>query len=307
MEQRKRLWFAAVKPPMYTVALIPVLVGSALAFSMSGHFTASHFWKVIFASINIIAWLNVSNDVFDHDKDTDKGKAESVVNLTGSRTKCFVASLVFFVIGVGMFFQLTSAAADDRIVKLLSTAIAMGYIYQGPPFRLSYKGLGEPLCFVAFGPLSTTAFYLAQYYCSVGRLAAVTPAVGFAAVAVGITTAIILFCSHFHQIEGDRAAGKISPLVRLGPTQGLQVLRAACFSVYGLAALGIGLGALPPTCVLVLLSLPMLKVFLKFAQETHLVPAQVWPLKRYAIKWHTLFGLTLALGLAAPNWLGLSL
>lgn len=25
-EQRKRLWFAAVKPPMYTVALIPVLV-----------------------------------------------------------------------------------------------------------------------------------------------------------------------------------------------------------------------------------------------------------------------------------------
>lgn len=28
--------------------------------------------------------------------------------------------------------------------------------------RLSYKGLGEPICFVAFGPLSTTAFYLAQ-------------------------------------------------------------------------------------------------------------------------------------------------
>ena len=25
-EQRKRLWFAAVKPPMYTVALIPILV-----------------------------------------------------------------------------------------------------------------------------------------------------------------------------------------------------------------------------------------------------------------------------------------
>lgn len=47
-----------------------------------------------------------------------------------------------------------------------------------------------------------------------------------------------------------------------------------------------------------------LRVFLKFAQETHLVPAKVWPLKRYAIKWHTLFGLALALGLAVPNWLG---
>lgn len=28
--------------------------------------------------------------------------------------------------------------------------------------RLSYKGLGEPICFVAFGPLATTAFYLAH-------------------------------------------------------------------------------------------------------------------------------------------------
>ena len=28
--------------------------------------------------------------------------------------------------------------------------------------RLSYKGLGEPLCFLAFGPLATSAFYVAQ-------------------------------------------------------------------------------------------------------------------------------------------------
>ena len=28
--------------------------------------------------------------------------------------------------------------------------------------RWSYLGLGEPLCFLAFGPLATCAFYLAQ-------------------------------------------------------------------------------------------------------------------------------------------------
>ncbi len=31
--------------------------------------------------------------------------------------------------------------------------------------RLSYKGLGEPLCFLAFGPLATSAFYVAQVGC----------------------------------------------------------------------------------------------------------------------------------------------
>lgn len=88
---------------------------------------------------------------------------------------------------------------DARPLQLLAVALAMGYMYQGPPFRrgcnadclghmqqhsfcnkvlhlalaanelcdvlwyrLSYKGLGEPICFVAFGPLSTTAFYLSH-------------------------------------------------------------------------------------------------------------------------------------------------
>jgi 1,4-dihydroxy-2-naphthoate octaprenyltransferase len=40
---------------------------------------------------------------------------------------------------------------------------------------------------------------------------------------VGSSIAVILFCSHFHQIEGDLAAGKASPLTRLGLDQGLMV------------------------------------------------------------------------------------
>ena len=33
---------------------------------------------------------------------------------------------------------------------------------QCPPFRLSYHGVGEPLCFTAAGPFATSAFYLIQ-------------------------------------------------------------------------------------------------------------------------------------------------
>jgi 2-carboxy-1,4-naphthoquinone phytyltransferase len=42
-------------------------------------------------------------------------------------------------------------------------------------------------------------------------------------VVCGLTTTAILFCSHFHQIEGDKQAGKLSPLVRLGTATGCQV------------------------------------------------------------------------------------
>jgi len=42
-------------------------------------------------------------------------------------------------------------------------------------------------------------------------------------VVVGITTSLILFCSHFHQIADDKAANKMSPLVRLGTANGVKV------------------------------------------------------------------------------------
>jgi 1,4-dihydroxy-2-naphthoate octaprenyltransferase len=106
--------------------------------------------------------------------------------------------------------------------------------------RLSYKGLGEPLCFVAFGPLATTAFYLAcsAHGSSQAAAAGSLPGLGLvqqlllpgtsSLVAllsgiVGITTTVILFCSHWHQIQGDIAAGKRSPLVRLGTHRACKV------------------------------------------------------------------------------------
>jgi 1,4-dihydroxy-2-naphthoate octaprenyltransferase len=54
-----------------------------------------------------------------------------------------------------------------------------------------------------------------------------------ASVLVGLTTTGILFCSHFHQIEGDLSAGKQSPLVRLGASRAFQArapgMHAPCF------------------------------------------------------------------------------
>ena len=52
-------------------------------------------------------------------------------------------------------------------------------------------------------------------------------AVWAASAVVGITVASVLFCSHWHQIEGDRAAGKMSPLVRLGPDKAVHVTAPA--------------------------------------------------------------------------------
>lgn len=51
----------------------------------------------------------------------------------------------------------------------------------------------------------------------------ISAAVVVSSVVVGITTSLILFCSHFHQIADDTAANKLSPLVKIGTANGVKV------------------------------------------------------------------------------------
>ncbi|MFO5476704.1 MAG: 2-carboxy-1,4-naphthoquinone phytyltransferase, partial [Dolichospermum sp.] len=60
-----KLWMAAIKPPMYSVAIMPIWVGSAVAFRETKIFNFTIFSLFIAASILILAWENISNDVFD--------------------------------------------------------------------------------------------------------------------------------------------------------------------------------------------------------------------------------------------------
>eukprot|EP00967_Tisochrysis_lutea_P158245 scaffold322946_cov19-Tisochrysis_lutea.AAC.1 len=208
------------------------------------------------------------------------------------------------------------------------------------PFsRLSYKGLGEPLCFLAFGPSATPAFYLAllpaasQATAGVAAAAAATATAGATAVGpqwpslltgaaaqlplppvsslawglsllVGASTTTILFTSHFHQIDGDRAAGKHSPLVRLGVERGVSVLTASVVGVYLLAAALAACGALPALVLgpVLLLSLGPAKSLVDYAVTHKLDPARLALLKRFACMWHIALGCSLVMGLAAARF-----
>ena len=55
------------------------------------------------------------------------------------------------------------------VIVALYTSIILTMCDSCPPFRLSYQGLGEPLCFAAFGPLATTAFYFSSSNVNISR------------------------------------------------------------------------------------------------------------------------------------------
>ena len=288
-QSNSKLWLAAIKPPMYSVAIIPIWVGTAVAFAQTGILHGGIFSTFLMSAIWIVAWLNLSNDVFDSETGIDENKAHSLVNLTGNKALIFWLSNLFLAAGILGIVAIAWWQRDLTVIALVLLCCALGYTYQGPPFRLGYQGLGEIICFVTFGPMAVVAAYYSQ-----ARTWSLTCLA--ASVIVGIATSVILFCSHFHQVKDDEAAGKRSPIVRLGTKRGAQLLPWLGGSIYALTGLLVLLGTFPVWTLLMFASLPFgLKLF-QHVQQHHDQPEKVSNCKFIAVAMHFFSGLLLGLG-----------
>ena len=286
---KPKLWLAAIKPPMYTVAIIPITVGSTVAYAQTQSIDLNILGTFLLSAIAIIAWLNISNDVFDSDTGIDINKAESVVNLTGNRNLMFWLGNGFLALGILGIATISWWQQDINVVAIVLLSCFLGYTYQGPPFRLGYHGLGEIICTICFGPLAVSAAYYSQTQSwSIANLTA--------SLIIGISTSLILFCSHFHQVKDDLAAGKLSPIVRMGTKMGARVLEWSTASIYVLTAFGVIAHLFPVATLLVFFSLPLAIKLTNFVSEYHDRPDRVRTCKYLAVRLQFVSGVLLALG-----------
>ncbi len=283
-----KLWMAAIKPPMYSVAIMPIWVGTAVAVGETKILNGAVFSTFVAAAILILAWENLSNDVFDSETGIDKNKHHSLVNLTGNKLLIFWLGNLFLGLGLLGILAIAWWQQDLTVIGIILLCCALGYIYQGPPFRLGYQGLGEIICFFAFGPLAVAAAYYSQTQTlSMTSLAA--------SVIVGIPTSLILFCSHFHQVKDDIAAGKRSPIVRLGTQKAAQLLYWLTGSIYALTSVFVLFSIFPVWTLLSWASLPFAIKLCDHVQQYHNQPEKVSNCKFIAVAVHfwtcLLFGL----------------
>ncbi|MBE9223538.1 2-carboxy-1,4-naphthoquinone phytyltransferase [Cyanobacterium stanieri LEGE 03274] len=289
-DTKQKLWLAAIKPPMYTVAVIPISFGTALAYFSTGTVNFSIYITFLLSAIAIIAWLNLTNDVFDADTGIDVNKHHSVVNLTGNKALVFWIANIILILGLGGIFLINWWQQDWTVLWLILVSCFLGYTYQGPPFRLGYQGLGEIICFFTFGPMAiASAYYSQNQSFSFNSIIAST--------IIGISTSIILFCSHFHQVQDDTNAGKKSPIVRLGTKTGANVLIISVFLVYILSTIFVLTGQLPQQCLLVWFSFPVAYQLINHVNKYHAQPEKIKNSKFIAVNFHFISGLLLCLGL----------
>ena len=304
--ERRRLWKAAIKWPMYAVAVMPVLLAAGWRRSQGLPVSASQLLVFLLAAVLLLAWENLSNDVFDADTGVDaSGKPHSLVNLTGRRDRVAGWANAALLMGL-LLMGLVALRSTPAVFGLVLLCCGLGYIYQGPPFRLGYRGLGEPLCWLAFGPCATAAALLAL------APPAQASAPGGGAIPWGtalllgsgpaLATCLVLFCSHFHQVAEDASHGKRSPVVRLGTARAAGLVPWFVAASLGLQWAPVLLGWWPLSALLGAIGLPPARALIQLLGQAHDQPERISGSKFLALRFQALSGLGLAAGLALAPW-----
>lgn len=163
---------------------------------------------------------NASGEVVDYDSGTDVAIAETdrspfsggkrvLVDglLTRRQTRAIAAVFYLAAIGVGMAIVLL---VEPRVLAFGLVGMALAWYYHGGSIRLSYRGLGELAVAIAYGPMVVCGAYLVQR----GHLFA--PLI-HASMTLGLLVASFLWINEFPDYRADRATGKQTLVVRLGP------------------------------------------------------------------------------------------
>ena len=298
--QKKSLWKKAIKWPLYSVAVMPIILAAGWKHGTGEILRLDQLIGFLIASILLLIWENLTNDLFDATTGVDEFKLHSVVALTGKRRLIRNLAYCVFITGLGLMLLL-ALRSHSAVFLLVIGSCFIGYLYQGPPFRLGYQGLGEPLCWIAFGPLATAAALLVLS----PNANSTNPIPWGTAFLLGsgpaVATSLVLFCANFHQVVEDSTHGKTTLLVRLGTKRSAALIPLFVIVSLLLEWIPIIHGKWPITAALGAIGLPPAIALIRLLKKHHNNPAMISESKFLALRFQTLNGIGLSLGLALKS------
>ena len=211
MPSKVGLWISAARPKTLPAAVVPVVVGTAVARA-TGAVAWGPALAALAGSIAIQIATNFANDVFDAEKGADNadriGPTRAVAAGLISAGTMKRAMIIAF--GIASLFGLyLVSVAGWPIVAIGIASIISGIAYTGGPFPLGYNGLGDifVLAFFGFVAVCGTAFV---------QLGHVPCLAWAAAVPVGSLATAILVVNNVRDRTGDARVGKRTLAVRFG-------------------------------------------------------------------------------------------
>jgi 1,4-dihydroxy-2-naphthoate octaprenyltransferase len=212
------LWLKELRLQFCTASVLPVIVGTALAWSYTQQFNLTLF---LLASCSIALFQmgsNVSNDYFDNVTKNDWLNNNPTPFSGGSRLiqkklltgkEVFIGSLIIFTTGAALGLIIVMITKSIFVLLLGIIGILGGFFYTATPLKLGYRTAGEITIGILFGILPVWGAYYIQ-----------TKIFDSAFILPGLIVAILIFqiiyANEFPDFNADSAVGKKTLVVVLG-------------------------------------------------------------------------------------------
>jgi 1,4-dihydroxy-2-naphthoate octaprenyltransferase len=205
-----RTWVAGARPRTLPAAVVPVVVGSGIAFGY-GKFS---LWRAALALLVALALqigVNYANDYSDGIRGTDEVRV-GPVRLVGSGLarprQVLAAACACFAVACAAGLVL-AAVSSWWLLALGAAAVAAAWFYTGGKRPYGYRALGELSVFLFFGLAAVAGTAYVQML-SLAWLPVV------AAAAVGLLACALLVINNLRDIPTDSQTGKRTLAVVLG-------------------------------------------------------------------------------------------
>ncbi len=242
----------AIRPRTLPLSLSPVLAGSVVGWVETGTARLDISLTAALSAAAIQIGTNLQNDAADTVNETDSAERVGPVRVTErgwlSPRQVMGAAYAAFALAVLCGAYLVALGGVPILILGLLSVLA-GYAYSGGPFPISRGPLGELFVIGFFGLVAVGGVV---YLYSGG----VSPPALLMGTVVGLPAAAVLLVNNLRDREGDRAAGRRTLAILLGPTGAMALfgalLAGVAVGLLGFVALGVpwsgaalGLAALP--------------------------------------------------------------
>jgi len=216
-------WITLSRPAFHTVGVLPFLLGTYLAYRLTGVFNGQVLALGVGAVILIMLSTYWSGEYFDRVGDAISLRMHENRFAGGTRIvpqgkieakAPFVASIVSLCLAgiVGMILQFGFKTGPWTLVLGGIGALA-GFFYSTEPVRLVKRGVGELFIAFCYGWLPVAA----AFYLQTARL---DPIIHWISLPIAGSIFNVILLNEFPDYEADRATGKKNLLFRLGYEKG---------------------------------------------------------------------------------------
>jgi 1,4-dihydroxy-2-naphthoate octaprenyltransferase len=272
--------------------LLPYLLGAAWAYAIAGAFDATIFWSGLGGVVLAVIGVEAFNEYFDSRMGTDRVFNPADIPPMSDAVLWFGIVAFAGALAVGVYLTVRGGW-PILAFALLGGAAAVFYV--APPIRWAYRGLGELVIALSYGPwMVLGSLYLhARALSWDALLASLVP--GCLIMALAVVNAI----PDYHQ---DRLVGKRNLVVRLGRRRAVVLYLALAAAGLLVVPVGVMARIFPVACLAALLALPLLVASGRAALHTYETPRAFVPAVRSIVACYLVAVLLFTGGVLLHAW-----